>query len=97
MRDGTVDPAATVRLASGPAAASRQVATRDDGADRSGSAFAPVVVEAVVSSSDGPIAPRRGGGAAIIEILIGAATVRVGFGIDVATLTTVLRAVRAAT
>ena len=43
------------------------------------------------------IAPDRGGGAAIIEIVIGAATVRVGAGTDVATLTKVLRAVKAAT
>ena len=63
----------------------------------SGAAFAPVIVELVLPSVEDAIAPDRGGGAAIIEIVIGAATVRVSPGIDVATLTTALRAVKAAT
>jgi hypothetical protein len=62
-----------------------------------GAAFAPVIVESVLPSPAEAIAPDGGGGAAIIEIVIGAATVRVSPGIDVATLTTALRAVKAAT
>lgn len=75
----------------------RRLARRaaDDGADASAAvAFAPVLVEPAARSSNTPI---RGGSAAIIEIVIGAATVRVARGIDGATLTTVLRAVKAAT
>ena len=70
---------------------------RDDKGDMNGAAFAPVIVESVLPSPEDAIAPDRGGGAAIIEIVIGAATVRVSPGIDVATLTTALRAVKAAT
>jgi hypothetical protein len=44
-----------------------------------------------------PIAAGRQGELSPIEIVIGAATVRVPRGIDPATLTAVLRAVRAAT
>jgi transposase len=60
-------------------------------------AFAPVIIEAVGRCSDVPTAPGRPGGSATIEIVIGAATVRVPPGIDPASLTEVLRAVRAAT
>lgn len=70
---------------------------RDDKGDMNGAAFAPVIVESVLPNLDVVIAPDRGGGPAIIEIVIGAATVRVSPGIDVATLTTALRAVKAAT
>ena len=63
----------------------------------SGAAFAPVIVESALLSPDPPIAPNREGGTAVIEIVIGAATVRVALGIDVAMLTTVLRAVKATT
>jgi transposase len=69
---------------------------RDDKGDMNGAAFAPVIVESVLPSPDVAIAPHRGG-AAIIEIVIGAATVRVSPGIDVATLAMALRAVKAAT
>ena len=69
---------------------------RGDGPDESDLAFAPVIVEAALSRS-APIAPGRIGGDAVIEIVIGAATVRVAQGIDAATLTTVLRAVNATT
>ncbi len=62
-----------------------------------GSAFAAVIVDAARPRADEPIACGRPGGAAMIEIVIGAATVRVSLGIDAATLTTVLRAVKAAT
>ena len=60
-----------------------------------GTAFAPVVVEEALRRSEAPSDPS--GGTTAIEIVIGAATVRVAPGIDAATLTTVLRAVRSAT
>lgn len=63
-----------------------------------GSAFAPVVVEvappcaaALRASADRAERPSA------IEIAIGVATIRISPGIDAATLTAVLRAVRAAT
>lgn len=59
--------------------------------------FAPVIVEATGPYADVPMAPRCPGGSAPIEIVIGIATVRVAPGIDAATLTAVLRAVRGAT
>jgi transposase len=63
-------------------------------AARGGMGFAPVVVdacaEALVSVSSEPC-----GRSAVIEIVIGGATVRVAVGTDGATLQTVLRAVRA--
>jgi hypothetical protein len=55
-----------------------------------------VVVEASRSHAGGPIAAAWPGGSAKIEIVIGAATVRVPAGIDAVTLATVLRVVRAA-
>ena len=72
----------------------RQVSA--DKGDVSGAPFAPVIVEAALPNSDALVAADRVGGAAVIEIVIGAATVRVASGIDAATLTTVLRAVKAA-
>ena len=80
--------------------ARRQAARRQAGDARaeSGLAFAPVIVEATLPRpADVPIGPDRIGRAAMIEIVIGTATVRVSLGIDAVTLTTVLRAVRAAT
>ena len=65
----------------------------DSGAGESNTAFAPVVVDAVRPCTAAPIAPTQ----PLIEIVIGTATVRIPPGIDVATLQTVLRAVRAAT
>jgi transposase len=56
--------------------------------DAGGPAFAPVIVDAGAACADG---------APLIEIAIGAATVRVAPGIDGATLVAVLRAVKAAT
>ena len=70
---------------------------RDDEAGAKGSAFTAVMVEAPRPRADEPIACGCPGGAAMIEIAIGAATVRVSLGIDAATLMTVLRAVKAAT
>jgi transposase len=59
----------------------------------SGMAFAPVIVEAGRPSGDAPIAPTRSGRLPVIEIVIGAATVRIPLGTDAATLQTVLRVV----
>jgi hypothetical protein len=56
-------------------------------------AFAPVIVEAGRPSGDAAIAPARSGRLPVIEIVIGAATVRIPPGTDAATLQTVLRAV----
>ena len=57
-----------------------------------GAAFVPVVVEEAL-----PGLAAKEVGASVIEIVIGAATVRVAPSIDAGTLTVVLRAVRAAT
>jgi transposase len=65
----------------------------ESAAGASSAAFAPVVVDAARPCAAAPIAPTH----PLIEIVIGAATVRIAPGIDVATLQTVLRAVRAAT
>jgi len=62
-------------------------------AEKSGPAFAPVVVEALRPAKDASIAPAESGGSHAIEIVIGAATVRVVPGIDAASLQAVLRAV----
>lgn len=59
-------------------------------------AFAPVVLERSRSRVAVPIAPSHSGSSSAIEIVIGAATVRVPPGSDVATLQLVLRAVTAA-
>lgn len=65
--------------------------------DENGSEFTPVVVEACRLQLDAPNAPAASGGSRMIEIVIGAATVRVPWEIDPVSLTTVLRAVKAAT
>ena len=70
---------------------------RDDNGAADGAVFAPVIVEQALPRSDASIAPIRSGGPPAVEIVIGAATVRVAPGIDAATLTAVLRAVKAAT
>lgn len=69
----------------------------EHGADESGSAFAPVIVASGGMCPDVPIAPACSGVSPVIEIVIGAATVRVPAGIDAGTLARVLRAVKAAT
>ena len=74
----------------------RRQAVNDEVAGR-GTAFAPVVVEEALRRSEAPIGPDPSCGATAIEIVIGAATVRVTPGTDAATLTEVLRAVKAAT
>ena len=58
-------------------------------------AFAPVIVEASRPAAGAPIEARPSGWA-MIEIVIGAVTVRIPPGIDGAMLMSVLRAVRAA-
>jgi transposase len=76
-------------------AARRRVAEESEA---KGSAFAPVIVEATPSCAEAPIAPAaHAERSPTIEIAIGIARVRVPPGIDLATLTAVLRAVRAAT
>lgn len=67
-------------------------AARHAGEDTSSVSFAPVLVEPALWHGQ---RPERVGGAAIIEVVIGAATVRVSQGVDGATLTSVLRAVKA--
>jgi transposase len=67
------------------------------GAGESGSAFAPVIVEAARPCSDLSVAPARPGGSPVIEIVIGAAIIRIPPGSDAATLQTVLRIVKATT
>ena len=62
-----------------------------------GPVFAPLIVEAAQDSAETTLAPVRASGPPVIEIVIGAASVRVSRGIDAATLATVLRAVKAAT
>ena len=69
----------------------------EDGDGASGSGFVRVIVDTAEPSAAAPVAPCRSHGAAIIEIVIGAATVRVAPGIDAVTLATVLRAVKATT
>jgi transposase len=72
----------------------RQRTKREAG--ENGLAFAPVIVAPSRSRPDGSVGPARPGGPPMIEIVIGAATVRIPPGIDAVTLTTVLHAVRAA-
>jgi transposase len=75
--------------------AQRCVAERAD--DRAGRmSFASVLVEAGTPPKADPTPPCATG-AGVIEIVLGSATAPVGPGTDVATLTKVLRAVKAAT
>jgi transposase len=66
----------------------------ESGAGASALAFAPVIVDATSPSPDVRFVPARPDGP-VIEIVPGAATVRIPPGIDGAALMTVLRAVRA--
>jgi transposase len=59
-----------------------------------GPAFASVIVEGAPSRA-GVVQPSSGSGMPAIEIVIGATTVRVAPGVDVATLQTVLCAIKA--
>ena len=75
----------------------RQVRQQSGGsAGEHGATFTPVVVEQCRTQPDASLAPAVPSGY-LIEIVVGPATVRVLPGIDPVTLTTVLRAVRAAT
>ena len=74
----------------------RRRAANDEVAAR-GTGFAPVVVEEALRRSEAPIGRDPSCRASAIEIVIGTATVRFAPGADAATLTTVLRAVKAAT
>ncbi|MGH6716958.1 MAG: IS66-like element accessory protein TnpA [Bradyrhizobium sp.] len=64
-------------------------------AQKDGPAFAPVVVANRLSMTEAPIASAVSSCSGIVEIVIGAATVRVAPGIDIASLQAVLRAVMA--
>jgi transposase len=72
-------------------AAGRPAAT---GAGKLGPAFAPVIVEGAPSRAS-VVQPSHGSGMPAIEIVIGATTVRVPPGADIATLQAVLCAVKA--
>jgi len=72
----------------------RQQAKREVG--ENGAGFTPVIVEGSRPHPDALTAPAVLVGERMIEIVLGTATVRVPPGIDAVTLTTVLRAVRAA-
>jgi transposase len=65
--------------------------------DESGACFAPVIVEPSGPHPGAPITAAGPSSTAIVEIVIGRATVRIAPGIDIVTLATVLRAVRAIT
>jgi transposase len=67
----------------------------DNGAGEVGSAFVPVVTEPASPRTDA-LSPRRDG-CRFIEVVIGAATVRIPPGTDAMTLQTVLHAVKATT
>ena len=62
-------------------------------AGQRGIGFAPVIVDATVPSREAAIAPARPSRSPVIEIVIGAARVRIAPGTDAATLQAVLRAV----
>ena len=69
----------------------------EEAGGKDGLAFAPVVVGAAQASFEAARAPLQpdGSGPALIEIVIGAATVRIAPGTDAVTLQTVLRALAA--
>jgi len=69
----------------------------ESGAGENGPAFTPVIVEASRSHSHASIALAEPSSTPMVEIVIGAVTVRIPANIDAVTLTTMLRAVRAAT
>ena len=75
----------------------RRRSTRRQSNDAAEMSFAPVLVETGGPQAGPPVAPSCPTATGTIEIALGAAVVRVSPGIDVATLTKVLRAVKAAT
>jgi transposase len=76
----------------------RDARRRAEGAGESGVAFAPVIVTRAspVAASEAPARPSQSS-TGMIEIVIGAATVRIPPATDAATLKTVLRALAALT
>ena len=75
----------------------RRRSTRHQSNDAAEMSFAPVLVETGGPHAGPPVAPSCPTATGTIEIALGAAVVRVGPGTDLATLTKVLRAVKAAT
>jgi len=75
----------------------RQAAANDELPGHGAAAFVPVVVEQALPGLAAPAPAKEGGGASVIEIVIGVATVRVAPDVDAGTLIAVLRAVRAST
>ncbi len=75
----------------------RRRSTRRQSNDAAEMSFAPVLVETGGPHAGPPVAPSCPTATGTIEIALGAAVVRVGPGTDLATLTKVLRAVKAAT
>ena len=75
----------------------RRRSTRRQSNDAAEMSFAPVLVETGGPQAGPPVAPSCPTAIGTIEIALGAAVVRVGPGTDLATLTKVLRAVKAAT
>jgi transposase len=75
----------------------RRRSTRRQSNDAAEMSFAPVLVETGGPQAGPPVAPSCPTATGTIEIALGAAVVRVGPGTDLATLTKVLRAVKAAT
>ena len=75
----------------------RRRSTRRQSNDAAEMSFAPVLVDTGGPQAGPPVAPSCPPATGTIEIALGAAVVRVGPGTDVATLTKVLRAVKAAT
>jgi transposase len=75
----------------------RRRSTRRQSNDAAEMSFAPVLVETGGPQAVRPVAPSCPTATGTIEIALGAAVVRVGPGTDLATLTKVLRAVKAAT
>ena len=75
----------------------RRRSTRRQSNDAAEMSFAPVLVETGGPHAGPPASPSCPTATGTIEIALGAAVVRVGPGTDLATLTKVLRAVKAAT
>jgi transposase len=75
----------------------RRRSTRRQSNDAAEMSFAPVLVETGGPQAGPPVAPSCPTATGTIEIALGAAVVRVGPGTDLARLTKVLRAVKAAT
>jgi transposase len=75
----------------------RRRSTRRQSNDAADMSFASVLVETGGPHAGPPVAPSCPTAPGTIEIALGAAVVRVGPGTDLATLTKVLRAVKAAT